>query len=67
MCFSEKVNQSESTWVAARNLEDRKTLSKEGSVELLGTVKTWGDDLKDGSFKRNSQYAADKQSDWVVF
>lgn len=60
LSFADKVNHNESTWREIESSEDRKSLSQQWIMELLGTVETWSQSLEDGEFKAHGQCAADK-------
>ncbi|XP_030296630.1 cytosolic phospholipase A2 gamma-like isoform X2 [Sparus aurata] len=49
--LEDKVNRNESAWQQSRSMEERKTLSKHWSLELLAVVETWSQDLEEGAFK----------------
>lgn len=66
LSFADKVNRNESAWQQSRSMEERKTLSKHWSLELLAVVETWSQDLEEGAFKTHGQCMADKQPDWSV-
>ncbi|XP_038548185.1 cytosolic phospholipase A2 gamma-like isoform X2 [Micropterus salmoides] len=49
--LEDKVNYNESAWLESKSLEERKSLSKQWSLELLAAVETWSQSLEDGAFK----------------
>lgn len=49
--LEDKVNQNESTWRELESSEDRKSLSRQWILELLGAVEIWSQSLEDGDFK----------------